>query len=166
MWSGLYGNILDMHLKRNAAFRIILLSVALVMLAACAPKKVRLYGVSDATRSNVVLSALALQGKPYRNGAKGPDAFDCSGLVYYVFKQQRISLPPPAETQGRSGYEINRDGIQPGDLVLFRIDNDFHIGIMVSGAEFVHASKSRGVVIEGVDTTYWRRHLIGYRSVL
>jgi cell wall-associated NlpC family hydrolase len=155
-----------MYPERNVFLKVFLLFVVFLLLAACAPKKVRLYGVTDGIRGGVVASALMLQGKPYKNGSRGPDFFDCSGLVYYVFKQQRVLLPPPAEAQGRAGYEINRDSMQPGDLVIFKIEDGFHIGIMVSGAEFVHASKSRGVVIDGIDTDYWRKHLIGYRSVL
>ncbi len=143
-----------------------MLFVVFIVLAACAPKKVRLYGVSDNTRNSIVASALALQGKPYKNAARGPDAFDCSGFVYYVFKQHQVSLPPPAEAQGRSGYEISQNGVQPGDLVIFRIDGDFHIGIVISEDEFVHASKSRGVAIDSVGTSYWHKRLIGYRSVL
>ena len=155
-----------MCLKRNAFFKILLLFFIFVILASCAPKRVRLYGVSDPIRSSVVASALTLQGKPYRSGAKGPDAFDCSGLVYYVFKQHQVSLPPPAEAQGRAGYEINRDGARPGDLVLFKIGSEFHVGIMISGGEFVHASSSRGVAIDSVDAGYWHKRLVGYRSVL
>jgi cell wall-associated NlpC family hydrolase len=155
-----------MYSKGNAFFRILVLFVVFIVLAACAPKKVRLYGVSDGTRNNIVASALSLLGKPYKNAARGPDAFDCSGFVYYVFKQHQISLPPPVEAQGRSGYEISQNGIQPGDLVIFRIDGDFHIGIVISGDEFVHASKSRGVAIDSVGTSYWHKRLIGFRSVL
>jgi peptidoglycan DL-endopeptidase CwlO len=156
-----------MYLKRNAFFKILVLIVVFVISTACAPKKVRLYGVSDSMRNSVVGSALALQGKPYKNAAKGPDAFDCSGFVYYVFKQHQVFLPPPAEAQGRAGYEISRNSVRPGDLVVFRIDGDFHIGIVVgSGGEFVHASKSRGVAIDSVDAGYWHKQLVGYRSVL
>jgi cell wall-associated NlpC family hydrolase len=154
-----------MYLKRNIFFKFITLFFIFIVLAACAPKRVRLYGVSDVMRSNVVASALSLQGKPYKSGAKGPDAFDCSGFVYYVFKQHRISLPPPAEAQGRAGHEVNRDSSQPGDLVFFKIDGDFHVGIVISGDEFVHTSSSRGIAIDSVDASYWRRRLIGYRSV-
>jgi cell wall-associated NlpC family hydrolase len=154
-----------MYLKRNAFVKILLLFVVFIVLAACAPKKIRLYDVSDNTRNNVVASALALQGKPYKNGAKGPDAFDCSGLVYHVFKQYRL-LPPPAEAQSRAGQAINRDSLLPGDLVFFKIEGDFHVGIIISRGEFVHASKSRGVAIDGLDTNYWRKRLVGYRSVL
>jgi cell wall-associated NlpC family hydrolase len=155
-----------MYLKRNAFFKILILCGLLIVLAACAPKRVRIYDMSDPTRSNIVVSALALQGKPYKNAARGPDAFDCSGLVYYVFKQYRVSLPPPAEAQGRIGQAINRDSALPGDLVFFKIEGDFHIGIIISGVEFVHASKSRGVAIDNLDASYWRKRLIGYRSVL
>jgi peptidoglycan DL-endopeptidase CwlO len=155
-----------MSLRRNAFLKILVLFVIFIVLAACAPKRVRLYGVSDSTRNGIVALALSLQGKPYKNAAKGPDAFDCSGFVYYVFKQHRVSLPPPAEAQGQSGYEISRDGVQPGDLVIFRIDGDFHVGIVISEDEFVHASKSRGVAIDSVGTSYWHKRLIGYRSVL
>jgi peptidoglycan DL-endopeptidase CwlO len=155
-----------MCLKRNAFSKILLFLVVFIVLAACAPKRVRLYGVSDSTRNSIVLSALALQGKPYKNAAKGPDGFDCSGFVYYVFKQHRVSLPPPAEAQGQAGYEIGRNGVLPGDLVIFRTDGDFHIGIVINEHEFVHASKSRGVAIDSVDTGYWHKRLIGYRSVL
>jgi cell wall-associated NlpC family hydrolase len=155
-----------MYLKRSAFFKILILCGLLIILAACAPKRVRLYDMSDATRSNIVVSALALQGKPYKSAARGPDAFDCSGFVYYVFKQYRVSLPPPAEAQGRIGQAINRDIALPGDLVFFKIEGDFHVGIIISGVEFVHASKSRGVAIDNLDANYWRKRLIGYRSVL
>jgi cell wall-associated NlpC family hydrolase len=160
-----------MCLKQKTFLKITVFLCIFIVLAACAPKKVRLYGVSgiiggsDPIRSNVVVSALAMQGKPYKNGAKGPDAFDCSGFVYYVFKQH-VLLPPPAEAQARAGREIDRNGTLPGDLVLFKIDGDFHIGIVVTGTDFVHASKSRGVAIDSVDATYWRKRLVGFRSVL
>jgi peptidoglycan DL-endopeptidase CwlO len=155
-----------MRPKGNAFFKIVLLFVVFTVLAACAPKKIRLYGLPDPTRNSVVVSALALQGKPYRNGAKGPDAFDCSGLVYYVFKQQRVSMPPPAEMQGHAGREIGQESVQPGDLVFFKIKGDFHVGIMVNGGEFVHASSSKGVAVDSVGAVYWQKRLVGFRSVL
>lgn len=164
-----------MCLKENVFVKIVVLFCVLTILTSCAPKKVRLYGVPDPirssgisnpVRSSIVASALALQGKPYRSGAKGPDAFDCSGLVYYVFKQHLVSLFPPAEAQARAGYEVSRDGVLPGDLVFFNIGGDFHIGIIISGDKFIHASKSRGVAMDNVGSIYWHKQLIGYRSVL
>ena len=146
--------------------KFLILFLVFALFGACAPKRVRIYGEPEKIRGDVVSSALALQGKPYKNGAKGPDEFDCSGLVYYVFKQHRVSLLPPAEAQGRAGREVGRDDMLPGDLVFFKISGDFHVGILINRRDFVHASKSRGVAVDSVDADYWRKRLVGYRSVL
>lgn len=137
----------------------------MLTISACAPKKVRIYTVPDTIRGSVVSTALELLGKPYKNGAKGPDAFDCSGLVYYVFKQYNIFLPPPAELQGRAGFGVDRNSTLPADLVFFSIDGGLHVGVIINSGEFIHASKSRGVAIDKIDMKYWRERLIGYRSV-
>ncbi len=147
-------------------FCLVLLICLLYVFTGCAPKRVRVYGVPDRVRSEIVLFALSLQGKPYRNGGRGPDAFDCSGFVYYVFKRSQVLLPPPAEAQARSGYEITRDTTRPGDIVFFKIGKSFHTGIVINEVEFVHASQSRGVSLGNLDSEYWRRNLYGFRSVL
>ncbi len=146
--------------------RVFFLFFIISLFSSCAPKKVRIFDGAAKIRGDVVSSALALQGKPYRNGAKGPDAFDCSGLIYFVFKRHRILLPPPAESQGRAGYEVNRINAQPGDIVFFSVGGAFHVGILVNRTEFVHASSSRGVTVDSVDADYWRKRLLYYRSVL
>lgn len=138
----------------------------ILVLFGCAPKKIRVYESLPEIRNNIIQSAVSLQGRPYRGGAKGPDAFDCSGLVHYVYKKSNITLPIAAEGQERVGYEISRGGVLPGDLVFFIIKKDVHVGIMINRREFVHASKSRGVVIDSVDSEYWKRSLHAFRSVL
>lgn len=153
-------------MKRTFFLRMIAFSLSFLILIACTPKKVRLYETTDAARGDILLTALNLQGKPYKGGARGPDFFDCSGLVHFVFKQHHISLPPTAEGRGGSGYDVSRDNIQPGDIVLFKIDRGWHVGIMLNRNEFIHASRSRGVAIDGVDTNYWRKRFLFFRSVL
>lgn len=107
-----------------------------------------------------------LLGKPYKNGGRGPDAFDCSGLVYYAFKKSGLTVPVTAEEQGQGGAEVSRDAVLPGDLVVFKIKRDFHVGIMLNEGEFVHASKSRGVAIDNLSLPYWTRSFQGFRSFL
>ena len=132
----------------------------------CAPQKVKVYESISDIRGDIIQSSVAFIGKPYRSGAKGPDAFDCSGFVYYIFKQSRVVLPVTAEGLLRMGYQISRDSVQPGDLVFFKISKDLHLGIMLNNREFVHASKSRGVTVDDVDSSYWRRNLLSFRAVL
>lgn len=153
--------------KIFAARSAMLLCISLLFLVpSCAPKKVQIFDMPAGARTDIIQIALAQQGKKYRSGAKGPDYFDCSGLIYFTYRQAGISVPLTAEAQGRYGAEISRGEAQPGDLVLFRIRNDDHIGIMVNGSDFVHASKSRGVAIDSLESTYWRRYLIGFRKLI
>ena len=44
-------------------------------------------------------TAAAQKGKPYRYGAAGPHAFDCSGFTSYVLKKQGVKLPRTAAQQ-------------------------------------------------------------------
>ena len=117
-------------------------------------------------RDDIVRYAVTLLGKPYRNAAKGPDAFDCSGFVHYVYKRFDITVPISTEGLNRMGYEISRSDVLIGDLVVFRIKRDHHVGIMINGLEFIHASTSRGVAIDSVDAPYWKRNFSQFRRVI
>ncbi len=137
------------------------------LLPSCAPKKVKIYyDMPEGARSDIVQIALAQQGKKYRSGNKGPDYFDCSGLVYFAYRQAGIKVPLTVEAQERFGAEISRSDVQPGDLVIFKIKNDDHIGIMVNCSDFIHASKSRGVTVDSLESAYWRRYITGFRTMM
>ena len=152
--------------------RVFAVLVALLLLCGCAPTKVKLYDstrpATDTTdlRNGIVQTAVSLHGNPYRSGAKGADAFDCSGFIHYVYKRSGVTLPVTTEQLIKSGSEIPRDDVQPGDLVFFRIKKDLHVGIMLNRKEFIHASSSRGIVVDNVDAAYWKRTCLGYRTVL
>jgi cell wall-associated NlpC family hydrolase len=144
------------------------LVLPLVLSVGCAAKKVRIYdsGFVPQDRQNIIQYASTLIGKPYRNAAKGPDAFDCSGLVYYVYKRFDIGLPVSTDGLSRIGWEIGGDDVAAADLVLFRIKRNNHVGIMINSLEFIHASKSRGVTVDSLETRYWRRNLSQFRRVM
>jgi cell wall-associated NlpC family hydrolase len=78
-------------------------------------------------------------GKPYRWGAAGPSAFDCSGLVQWSFKQAGISLPRTSSAQSHVGKPVSRSELRPGDLVFFYTPVS-HVGIYIGGNKVVHAS--------------------------
>jgi cell wall-associated NlpC family hydrolase len=71
------------------------------------------------------------RGKPYSYGADGPRAFDCSGLVRFVFGHAVGRwLPHNAEEQYRAVRHIPRRDLQPGDLVFEESGGyAFHVGI-------------------------------------
>jgi len=82
--------------------------------------------------------ALNQRGKPYQWGAEGPNSFDCSGLVYYSFKQVGITLPRSSRAQATVGVPVPRNQLQPGDLVFF-YNPISHVGIYIGNGQMVHA---------------------------
>lgn len=96
------------------------------------------------TGADIVAAAQRLLGDPYKYGATGPDSFDCSGLVQYVFRQSGITLPRTSEEQYGVGTAIAEGDLQPGDLV-FSAGSDGtasspgHVGIYAGGGQVIVA---------------------------
>jgi cell wall-associated NlpC family hydrolase len=66
---------------------------------------------------NAVSFALAQVGKPYRWGATGPDAFDCSGLVQAAYKSAGVSIPRTTYLQINIGIAVKGAPLV-GDLLF------------------------------------------------
>jgi len=116
--------------------------------------------ISPNLYSGIVRLALEHQGDPYVWGTAGPDRFDCSGLVWYVFKQLGVKLPRTVAGQYNSGRPISKDQLQPGDLVFFR--NLGHVGIYIGNSQFVHAPHTGSYVrVESLNSAYRIRSYYG-----
>lgn len=104
--------------------------------------------------------ALTQQGKPYVWAAEGPDSFDCSGLLYWAYRQVGVSLPRPSRDQATVGNAVPREQIRPGDLIAFYRPVS-HIGIYVGNGKLVHAPQGGDVVkvasVQWSDVTAIRR---------
>ncbi|GAA4541825.1 C40 family peptidase [Pseudonocardia xishanensis] len=104
-----------------------------------------------ATRAAALQTAMAQIGKPYRYGATGPSAFDCSGLTSFAFKNAGVSIPRTSRAQSTVGTPVSRADLQPGDLVFFYKPVS-HVGIYIGNGQVVHASTSgQPVKIGSVD---------------
>jgi peptidoglycan DL-endopeptidase CwlO len=89
--------------------------------------------------------ALSKIGAPYRYGAAGPNAFDCSGLVNWAFRGAGITLPRTSRALSQVGTPIARADLQPGDLVFFYRPIS-HVAIYIGDGKVVHASNRRSPV--------------------
>jgi len=98
-----------------------------------------------APRSEVVNIAMQYLGAPYRWGASGPNAFDCSGFTMFVYSQVGVSLPHSSRAQYGSGERVSRADLQPGDLVFFG-SPIHHVGIYVGGGQYIHSPRTGDVV--------------------
>jgi peptidoglycan DL-endopeptidase CwlO len=94
-----------------------------------------------ATRASALNFAMSKLGSPYRYGASGPNAFDCSGLVKWSFANAGKNLPRTSRAMASMGTPVSRANLQPGDLVFF-YQPISHVGIYIGGGKIVHASRS------------------------
>jgi hypothetical protein len=106
----------------------------------------------------VVLStAHALIGQPYRYGAAGPDAFDCSGFTSYVWRTAGIELPHNSGAQYGGLPHVSLDSLEPGDLVFSGSGGIGHVGLYIGGGRMIDSPHTgRSVEIEPL-----RDNLIG-----
>ena len=94
----------------------------------------------DQLAGRAVAFALAQQGKPYRWGAQGPDAFDCSGLTWAAWRTAGVAIPRTAAGQ-LAGLSLVRGRLEPGDLVIFasRGPSRRHVAMVTGGGRMVEA---------------------------
>jgi hypothetical protein len=103
-------------------------------------------GAASPRAGRAVAFALAQRGKPYRWGAQGPAAYDCSGLVWAAWRAAGVAIPRTAAAQ-LTGLPRVR-GLRPGDLVVYRSDGPTrrHVAMVVGGGRMVEAL-GRGVPV-------------------
>lgn len=77
-------------------------------------------------------------GSPYVYGSTGPRTFDCSGLMYWAWRQAGVTLPRTSQQQAHAGQRISLAEARPGDLVIFYRDMH-HVGMYAGGGVVVHA---------------------------
>ncbi|MFO7810759.1 MAG: C40 family peptidase [Candidatus Delongbacteria bacterium] len=106
----------------------------------------------------------------HRIGAKGPDAFDCSGFTQSLFSEiYGIELPRTSGSQYFSGNRVkNINELSYGDLVFFNTSGRgvSHVGVYLKNDIFVHASSSLGVTKSNIRDNYWRKRFLEGRRVL
>jgi hypothetical protein len=130
---------------------------------------VSLIGADRASAEDVVDYAASLIGKPYRWGAEGPKAFDCSGLTQYVYQRFGVDLPRRAVSQSKSGEPAGRR-LQRGDLVFFASDSKrslvTHVGIYEGEGMMIDASQRHGrVQRDNLDEPFWVERYMFARRV-
>ena len=91
-------------------------------------------------------------GYPYVYGGAGSSSFDCSGFTMYIYKNFGYSLSHSARAQSKMGTYVEKENLQPGDLVFFldyeTMDDIGHCGIYIGDGNFIHASSGTGYCVK------------------
>lgn len=108
-----------------------------------------------------------LLGKPFRDGARGPDAFDCVGLLIEVERRLGHPMRPWGSharllAQGKAEWERVTDP-QPGDAILLYSDHpQWHVAVVCGNGYMLHAHSGAGVARERYNSFPWHKRIEGF----
>ena len=116
-------------------------------------------GIESKTDKLISLAKSKL-GNSYEPAKAGPDHFDCSGFVYYLFKTNDISIPRSSLAQSKSGNKLTREELKKGDILFFDTAHRNHVnhsGVYLGDGKFIHSSsgKAYGVTISNLDKGFY-----------
>lgn len=110
-----------------------------------------------------------LLGKPFAENGRGPEAFDCVGLLLEIGRRLGYDLPPwgsdPCELMGAMARweQVPAGAEQPGDGILLRSNSpDWHVGMVYGGGYMIHAHPSCGVARARYNAFPWHRRIEGF----
>jgi cell wall-associated NlpC family hydrolase len=107
-------------------------------------------------------SAKKFLGTPYVWGGSTPKGFDCSGLVYYLYKQAGTTINRVASAQMKNGIHVDKNNLRPGDIIGFYGNKNKdvnHVGVYIGGGNMIHAKQTGSNVRTDsvINGTYARR---------
>lgn len=127
---------------------------------------------TNSSINSIVNDAYKFLGYRYVYASADPSVgFDCSGLVYYLYRTHAgVTLNRTSRDQASNGYNVNRDNLKAGDLLFFSTfggNRITHVGLYVGNGKMIHASTpSEGVIITDINTNYYVNNFITARRIL
>jgi hypothetical protein len=83
---------------------------------------------------------------PYLWGGMSSFGYDCSGFAYNMHRYFGISIPRDASDQAKQGTLIEKEQLEPGDLLFFAYEEGkgaiHHVGIYAGDQQMIHSPES------------------------
>lgn len=108
-------------------------------------------------------------GVPYKYAGNTKAGVDCSGFTTAIYKTvyNKQLHRRSVDQYTKDCRNVSRKGLASGDLVFFAtsgggntVDNISHVGIYLKNNKFIHASSSRGVVVDDLGSNYYVQHWV------
>jgi lipoprotein Spr len=103
-------------------------------------------------------------GVRYRTGGNTTNGVDCSGFTVGVYSALfGMAIPRVSREQYRVSTKLSTTDLQEGDLVFFNTNGRgvSHVGIYLGHNKFIHASVSKGVMVNDLFESYYLKRYIG-----
>ena len=121
------------------------------------------------TGGDLVATARRFLGVPYLWGGMSFHGVDCSGLVSRVYAANGIELLRDADIQFTDprGRAVERNALQPGDLLFFGTTSITHVGMYAADGRFISATTYQAPVVreDSLDDPYWASIYRGARRM-
>ncbi|MGM7702942.1 cell wall-binding repeat-containing protein [Pseudalkalibacillus sp. Hm43] len=115
---------------------------------------------------DIISTAKAQKGVPYKWGGTSPSGFDCSGFLNYVYDNNGVNIPRTVSDIWNAGKKVKEPVI--GDVVFFETykSGPSHAGIYLGDGKFIHSSSSNGVTVSEVNSPYyWGPRYLGSKQI-
>lgn len=114
------------------------------------------HDIPQGTGNDIVNSGVTFLDLPYLWGGTSGYGFDCSGFSYMMHRANGINIPRDASEQLNYGERMNREELEPGDLLFFAYEQGkgrvHHVGIYYGDDHMLHAPNT-GKSIEVIKLT-------------
>jgi cell wall-associated NlpC family hydrolase len=127
--------------------------------------------VKKPTQADIVNNAKKFLGLPYLWAGTSAYGFDCSGIIYAVYKNYGMLIPRDSFYQATKGTFVSKQNLQPGDLVFFAYNGGrgkvYHVGIYIGSGKMIHApNSSSNVRIEALNAGVYKTNYSGARRYI
>lgn len=121
------------------------------------------------TSETLIATATKFLGLPYLWGGVSGFGFDCSGFTFAIYQSQGIDIPRDSGPQSRNGIPVEKDSLQPGDLLFFADQRGhvFHVTMYHGNGFMIHAPESaKSIEIISLETPSYIKSYFGARRYI
>lgn len=102
-------------------------------------------------------------GVRYKFGGMDKSGIDCSGFACLLEKKiYGLDIPRISRDQASAVRQKNIDRLEEGDLIFFAFGGGQvdHVGVYLNNGYFVHASTTRGVIVDDLNLPVYQKALV------
>ncbi len=105
------------------------------------------FGADDSVRNQMIQDSLKYMGLKFtRYGTSLEDGIDCSNFVQQIYGMNGIKIPQRPKEQRDSGHVIDKEKLQPGDIIYYDKANNGsgHVGLYLGNGFIINSSGHSG----------------------
>ena len=105
------------------------------------------FGADDSVRNQLIQNSLKYMGLRFvRYGKSLEDGIDCSNFVQQIYGMNGIKIPQRPKAQRDSGNVIDKEKVQPGDIIYYDKANNGsgHVGLYLGNGFIINSSGHSG----------------------